>query len=131
MNLWSLTYEKIEELLKQKEQKEKELSILEKTEVETLWDNDLNSFIEELDKYEKKEEEDRLIAKKLNKGKKSSITQKKRRGGGRKKKSELSDTSSINDVNSENNDTNNISLVSDTTAEITKNKTNKKKDKLH
>ena len=127
MNLWSLTYEKIEELLKQKEQKEKELSILEKTEVETLWDNDLNSFIEELDKYEKKEEEDRLIAKKLNKGKKSSITQKKRRGGGRKKKSELSDTSSINDVNSENNDTNNISLVSDTTAEITKNKKNKKK----
>ncbi len=127
MNLWSLTYEKIEELLKQKEQKEKELSILEKTEVETLWDNDLNSFIEELHKYEKKEEEDRLIAKKLNKGKKSSITQKKRRGGGRKKKSELSDTSSINDVNSENNDTNNISLVSDTTAEITKNKKNKKK----
>ena len=127
MNLWSLTYEKIEELLKQKEQKEKELSILEKTEVETLWDNDLNSFIEELDKYEKKEEEDRLIAKKLNKGKKSSITQKKRRGGGRKKKSELSDTLSINDVNSENNDTNNISLVSDTTAEITKNKKNKKK----
>ena len=129
MNLWSLTYEKIEELLKQKEQKEKELSILEKTEVETLWDNDLNSFIEELDKYEKKEEEDRLIAKKLNKGKKSSITQKKRRGGGRKKKSELSDTSSINDVNSENNDTNNISLVSDTTAEITKNKKNKKNKK--
>ena len=66
MNLWSLTYEKIEELLKQKEQKEKELDILEKTEVETLWDNDLNSFEEELDKYEKKEEEDRLIAQKLN-----------------------------------------------------------------
>ena len=34
MNLWSLTHEKIEELLKQKEQKEKELEILEKTEVE-------------------------------------------------------------------------------------------------
>ena len=118
-------------IIKTKRTKTKELSILEKIEVETLWDNDLNSFIEELDKYEKKEEEDRLIAKKLNKGKKSSITQKKRRGGGRKKKSELSDTSSINDVNSENNDTNNISLVSDTTAEITKNKTNKKKDKLH
>jgi DNA topoisomerase-2 len=53
MNLWSLTHEKIEELLKQKEQKEKELSILEQTEVETLWDNDLDNFEEELTKYEK------------------------------------------------------------------------------
>ena len=69
MNLWSLTHEKIEELLKQKELKEKELSILEQTEVETLWDNDLDNLEEELTKYENMEEEDRLLAQKLNKGK--------------------------------------------------------------
>ena len=126
MNLWSLTYEKIEELLKQKEQKEKELDILEKTEVETLWDNDLNSFEEELDKYEKKEEEDRLIAQKLNKGK-SGNGIKRRRGGGRKKKGEVSDASSVNDGNTDNDDSNDISVKTGTTADVTKNKKGKKK----
>ena len=91
MNLWSLTQEKIEELLKQKELKEKELATLEQTEVETLWDNDLDNLEEELTKYETMEEEDRLLAQKLNKGKSGAIP-KKRRGGGRKKKnSEKSD----------------------------------------
>ena len=127
MNLWSLTYEKIEELLKQKELKEKELSILEKTEVQTLWNNDLEDFIEELDKYEKREEEDRLMAQKLNKGKSGKIQKRRRGGGGRKKKSEISDNSSVNsDENSELNDSNNTSVISDTTAGITKVKKPKK-----
>ena len=126
MNLWSLTYEKIEELLKQKEQKEKELNILEKTEVETLWDNDLNSFVEELDKYEQKEEEDRIVAQKLNKGKGGKIPRRRRGGGGgRKKNGDVSDNSSVNIENSEN-DSNNTSLISDTTANITKEKKEKK-----
>ena len=99
MNLWSLTQEKIEELLKQKELKEKELETLEKTEVETLWDNDLDNLEEELVKYEKMEEEDRLLAQKLNKGKSGAIA-KKRRGGGRKKRNseEKSATSRMLDV---------------------------------
>ena len=125
MNLWSLTYEKIEELLKQKEQKEKELNVLEETTIQTLWDNDLDNFIEELDKYEKKEEEDRLIAQKLNKGKSGKIPRRKRNGGGRKKKDNVSDTSSAN-RNSESSDSNNTSLISDTTANITKEKKEKK-----
>ena len=53
MNFWNITYEKVEELLKQKEIKEKELEELKKTTIETLWINDLDNFIEELDKYEK------------------------------------------------------------------------------
>ena len=126
MNLWSLTHEKIEELLKQKEQKEKELDILEKTEIETLWDNDLNSFEEELIKYEKKEEEDRLIAQKLNKAK-SGVAQRRRRGGGRKKKGETSDTSSVNEGKSENDDSNNTSIMTDITGDITKKRKGKKK----
>ena len=128
MNLWSLTQEKIEELLKQKELKEKELETLEKTEVETLWDNDLDNLEEELTKYEKMEEEDRLLAQKLNKGKSGAIA-KKRRGGGRKKKNseeKSEDNNSIND-NNENLDSNdNTSIISDSTNIVTK-KTRTKK----
>ena len=128
MNLWSLTQEKIEELLKQKELKEKELETLEKTEVETLWDNDLDNLEEELVKYEKMEEEDRLLAQKLNKGKSGAIA-KKRRGGGRKKRNseeKSEDNSSIND-NNENLDSNdNTSIISDSTNIVTKKSRNKK-----
>ena len=128
MNLWSLTQEKIEELLKQKEQKEKELSILEQTEVETLWDNDLDDFEEELTKYEKAEEEDRLLAKKLNKNK-SGEAHKRRRGGGRKKKNSPG-KSEDNDDNSDNSNSNNTSLISDSTEVVTKKtKTKNKRQK--
>ena len=128
MNLWSLTQEKIEELLKQKELKEKELSILEQTEVETLWDNDLDNFEEELTKYEKMEEEDRLLAQKLNKGK-SGAAPKRRRGGRKKKNSEGKSEDNDNQINdnSENTDSNNTSLISDSTNIVTK--TNKNKTK--
>jgi len=127
MNLWSLTHEKIEELLKQKEQKEKELEILEKTEVETLWDNDLDNLEEELTKYENAEEEDRLLAQKLNKGK-SGVSIPKRRKGGRKKKSS-GEKSEDNDDN-DNSDSNNTSLVSDSTNIVTKKNRNKKTTKI-
>ena len=127
MNFWSLTQEKIEELLKQKELKEKELSILEQTEVETLWDNDLDNLEEELTKYEKAEEEDRLLAKKLNKNKSGAVP--KRRGGGRKKK--ISEgKSEDNDNKSENSNSNNTSAISDSTDNVTnKTKTKNKKQK--
>ena len=135
MNLWSLTHEKIEELLKQKELKEKELSILEQTEVETLWDNDLDNLEEELTKYENMEEEDRLLAQKLNKGKSGGANPKRRRGG-RKKKNNSGEKSEDNnsDNDNENNDSNNTSLISDSTNIITKknkspNKTRKTRKK--
>ena len=135
MNLWSLTHEKIEELLKQKELKEKELSILEQTEVETLWDNDLDNLEEELTKYENMEEEDRLLAQKLNKGKSGGAIPKRRRGG-RKKKNNSGEKSEDNnsDNDNENNDSNNTSLISDSTNIITKknkspNKTRKTRKK--
>ena len=126
MNLWSLTQEKIEELLKQKELKEKELATLEQTEVETLWDNDLDNLEEELTKYETMEEEDRLLARKLNKGKSGAIP-KKRRGGGRKKKnSEKSEDNNSQNDNDENIDSNDASsMISDSTNIITKKTRNK------
>ena len=126
MNLWSLTQEKIEELLKQKELKEKELATLEQTEVETLWNNDLDDLEEELTKYETMEEEDRLLAQKLNKGKSGAIP-KKRRGGGRKKKnSEKSKDNNSQNDNDENIDSNDASsMISDSTNIITKKTRNK------
>ena len=128
MNLWSLTHEKIEELLKQKELKEKELSILEQTEVETLWDNDLDNLEEELTKYEAMEEEDRLLAQKLNK-KLGGAIPKRRRGGRKKKNSEgkSEDNDNEDDNKSDNTESNNTSLISDSTNIITKK--NKKKNK--
>ena len=128
MNLWSLTHEKIEELLKQKELKEKELSVLEQTEVETLWDNDLDNLEEELTKYENMEEEDRLLAQKLNKVKSGGAMPKRRRNGRKKKNSE--GKSEDNDGNnSENTDSNNTSLVSDSTNIVTKKNKTKNKTK--
>ena len=52
MALWSLTYEKVEELLKEKNDKEAILEALKnKTEVE-LWENDLDQFMKGLDEVE-------------------------------------------------------------------------------
>ena len=128
MNLWSLTHEKIEELLKQKELKEKELSVLEQTEVETLWDNDLDNLEEELTKYENMEEEDRLLAQKLNKVKSGGAMPKRRRNG-RKKKNSEGKSEDNDDNNSENTDSNNTSLVSDSTNIVTKKNKTKNKTK--
>ncbi|MCQ2816686.1 MAG: hypothetical protein MJ252_05395 [archaeon] len=81
MPLWSLTYEKVEELQKQKEDKEKELAEAEATTIETMWLKDMDEFIEVLDEYEAQEEEDRLYAAKVMKddnGKKRRRRRKKK-----------------------------------------------------
>ncbi len=87
MPLWSLTYEKVEELLKQKEEKEKELNILIKTEKEKIWLNDLDEFLIALDKYEKWEEEQNLVLEK-NKGKNNINNKTKRNRKNNKKNQE-------------------------------------------
>ena len=96
MNFWNITYEKVEELLKQKEMKEKELEELKNTTIETLWIKDLDNFLEELDKYEQQEEEDRLVAEKLNKNKEGKVDKKKKRKKADKNKLDSS-MSSINE----------------------------------
>lgn len=97
LNFWNITYEKVEELLKQKEMKEKELEELKMTPVETLWVKDLDSFLEELDKYEQQEEEDRLCAEKLNKNKDGKVEKKKRRKKTEKNKLDTSMSSLTNE----------------------------------
>ncbi|XP_013787999.2 DNA topoisomerase 2-alpha-like [Limulus polyphemus] len=58
MNLWSLTKEKKDELLKKRDDKRMELQILQKKSPVELWKEDLGNFLNELDKVEQKEIED-------------------------------------------------------------------------
>lgn len=55
MNLWSLTFEKVEEIKKQEEVKKQELDVLKKTTIETMWDRDLEAFIQVLGDEEERE----------------------------------------------------------------------------
>ncbi|KAF4026248.1 hypothetical protein G4228_018166 [Cervus hanglu yarkandensis] len=60
MSLWSLTKEKVEELIKQRDAKGREVSDLKRKSPSDLWKEDLAAFVEELDKVEAQEREDVL-----------------------------------------------------------------------
>ncbi|OXB77750.1 UNVERIFIED_CONTAM: hypothetical protein H355_013138 [Colinus virginianus] len=60
MSLWSLTKEKVEELIKHRDSKERELNDLKRKSASDLWKEDLAAFVEELDKVEAQEREDVL-----------------------------------------------------------------------
>ncbi|XP_073534084.1 DNA topoisomerase 2-beta isoform X1 [Phyllobates terribilis] len=60
MSLWSLSKEKVDELIKQRDMKEKELNDLKRKSPSDLWKEDLAAFIDELDKVEAQEKEDIL-----------------------------------------------------------------------
>ena len=59
MPLWSLSEERVEELIELMKKKKQELETLRETHVYTLWDRDLDEFLRVLDKYEDEEERDR------------------------------------------------------------------------
>eukprot|EP01022_Parablepharisma_sp_SALTPOND_P022414 TRINITY_DN454_c0_g1_i1.p1 TRINITY_DN454_c0_g1~~TRINITY_DN454_c0_g1_i1.p1 ORF type:complete len:1487 (+),score=235.64 TRINITY_DN454_c0_g1_i1:2224-6684(+) len=108
MPLWSLTYEKVEELLAEKNKKKEMLdSLAKKTEAE-LWEEDLDNFLKVLDEVEKEEQKEQLnekgaapvsglsktrarrkpakkTAKKENESGKKKEEKKTRRGGRKKK----------------------------------------------
>ncbi len=60
MPMWTLTYEKVEELKKQVAQKEIEIQELKNTSEKTMWKKDLNKFIEVLDEVEEQEEKEMI-----------------------------------------------------------------------
>ena len=124
LNFWNITYEKVEELLKQKEMKEKELEELKMTPIETLWIKDLDNFLEELDKYERQEEEDRLVAEKLNKNKGGKIEKKKKKKNQKNDKVKLD--SSMSSINNESDN----SMISTGEKKTLKKKKDKDKDKM-
>lgn len=62
MNLWSLTYEKVEEIKKQLEVKQEELEKLKATTIEMLWDKDLEVVCAALDELERQEDDELMAA---------------------------------------------------------------------
>lgn len=60
MPLWSLSYEKVEDLKKDVKKKEDELKIVEKTPLEDMWIKDIDEFLNVLDEVEEEEEKIRL-----------------------------------------------------------------------
>merc|ERR1711981_437694 len=59
MNMMSLTLERIEKLMKERDDKQKDLNKIKKTTPEQMWLVDLEKFEEELEKVEAKEAEER------------------------------------------------------------------------
>ncbi|CAN2389744.1 DNA topoisomerase II activity [Pristimantis euphronides] len=60
MPLWSLSKEKVDELVKQRDMKGKELNDLKRKTPPDLWKEDLAAFVDELEKVEAQEKEDFL-----------------------------------------------------------------------
>ena len=63
-NFWNLTAEKKDEILKQQKQKGEQLRLFQEKSKETLWLDDLEEFLAELDKSEAKEKEEAQCKKK-------------------------------------------------------------------
>ncbi len=60
--MWSLTAEKKDELIRKKEEKQKELDELRRTSKEDMWRKDLKEFLKKLDEVEAKEREDDSVS---------------------------------------------------------------------
>eukprot|EP00958_Prasinococcus_capsulatus_P030175 scaffold7976_cov403-Prasinococcus_capsulatus_cf.AAC.7 len=73
MPIFSLTLEKVEELLKERDGKKDHLEDVVRTTPEQMWERDLDNFLEALDEYEEKEKADLHPARR---GKKASKSKK-------------------------------------------------------
>lgn len=62
MALWSLTEERINDLIKKMNEKKEEHDTLERLSIFDLWRTDIDKMLEVLEKIEAKEEEERLSA---------------------------------------------------------------------
>ena len=80
MSIWSLSYEKVEQLKKEVTRKEEELNVVNKTTLEMMWINDLDQFLMVLDEVEEEEEKMRVNRPKVkgNGGKKARAKPKKK-----------------------------------------------------
>lgn len=65
MSMWTLTYERVEELKRQQKDKLRQLKELEATTEKDLWRRDLKDFINELEIVEKIELDEQLKAEKM------------------------------------------------------------------
>jgi len=73
MNLWSLTYEKVEEIRKQLRAKEEELKEMQKTSIEEFWDKDLNALSVALDESDAQDDAEALVAQEYAEGRRKKV----------------------------------------------------------
>lgn len=74
MPIWSLTWERVEDLRKQLKEKTTELTDLQNTTPEALWERDLDVVLSELDRMDEEEEEMKKEEGRLRSGKKTKPT---------------------------------------------------------
>jgi hypothetical protein len=92
MPMWSVTEERVIELERQMKEKKQAYDALLATPIATLWVNDLDHFLEELDEYERQEEADRLAHGGMkNEGGKRRKAAKKGGDAGKKKEVKMRD----------------------------------------
>ena len=84
MAIWSLTKEKVDRLLAQRDEKEKELNVLLKRSPQNLWDEDLHNFETKWDAL--LEEDDRRLKDVSTKGKKAKVGPIKAKSGAKARK---------------------------------------------
>jgi len=85
MNLWSLTFEKVEEIKKQLEVKEQELRVLKATSIETMWDRDLVALSKGLDDLEALEAEEAEAADEAVAGRRKKVGSRDAAAGAKRK----------------------------------------------
>ena len=78
MALWNLTYEKVEEILKETEKKQAQLAATRSTEASEMWEEDLISLETMLDRLEAEDEEQREEDRKLRKIHRLSVREAKK-----------------------------------------------------
>ena len=91
MPLWSLSDEKIAELSKQMHDKKDDHDQLEGTHIHTIWERDLDAFLEALAKQEEKDEKDRLAHKGVKVEGKGARAKARKAAGPAKKAAEAGD----------------------------------------
>lgn len=74
MPIWSLTWERVEDLRKQLKEKTTELTDLQNTTPEALWERDLDVVLSELDRMDEEEEEMKKEEGRLRSGKRTKPT---------------------------------------------------------
>lgn len=79
MNLWSLTYERVEELKRQHRDKTNEMKVLEATSDKDMWREDIKEFLKELELTEKIELEEMLKIEKIKGGGKDKSKKQRRK----------------------------------------------------
>jgi len=99
--IWSLTYEKVEQLKQEYDRKAGELEVLRRTEVKTMYERDLDEVLKVLGDVEDKEKKDDEKTRKKKHSKESLLKMAKTNGGGAKRKTKGATKKKAKTINSD------------------------------